>query len=405
MPQRTASRKTCIAVCSAGAAAAAALAIAACTFSVPAKTAQTAGGMVMLQVTPAGTFKPNDGRELKPGAWHIDAASAQRVIERFKALGKPLVIDYEHQTLKKEQNGQPAPAAGRMRELRWIEGQGLYAVAELTARARQYIGDDEYLYFSPVFEYDENTGTVLAIHMGALTNDPGISGMEPLSLVAAATAAFLPATLPSPRPQEPSVNPLLAALLAAFGLPESTTETQAIAALTALGPLKPLQARAAVATAACTALQLPADATPEAVTAACTTLRTAPAGAPDPAKYVPVESVTALQGQIAALTARQVEADVEAQIAPALADGRLLPALEKWARDLGKKDIAALTAYLSAAKPIPALAGTQTGGKPPTGTATGDQQLSAEELAVCTALSISPEAYRKAHTAVATGAA
>lgn len=401
MSQRTASRNARIAVCSAGAAAAAALAIAACTFSVPAKTAQTAGGMVMLQVTPAGTFRPNDGRELNPGAWRIDAASAGRVIERFKARGKPPVIDYEHQTLKKEQNGQPAPAAGWMRELRWVEGQGLYAVAELTARARQYIGDNEYLYFSPVFEYDENTGTVLAIHMGALTNDPGISGMEPLSLVAAATAAFLP----SRQPQEPSVNPLLKALLAAFGLPESTTETQAIAALTALGPLQPLQARAAVATAACTALQLPADATPEAVTAACSSLRTAQPGTPDPAKFVPIESVTALQGQIAALTARQVAADVEAQIAPALADGRLLPALEKWARDLGKKDIAALTAYLGASNPIPALAGTQTGGKPPKGTATGDQQLSADELAVCTALSISPEAYRKAHTAVATGAA
>ena len=94
MPQRTASRKTCIAACSAGAAAAA-LAIAACTFGVPAKTAQTAGGTVMLQLTPAGTFKPNDGRELKPGAWRIDAASAQHVIERFKSRGKPPVIDYE----------------------------------------------------------------------------------------------------------------------------------------------------------------------------------------------------------------------------------------------------------------------------------------------------------------------
>ena len=401
MPQRTASRKTCIAACSAGAAAAA-LAIAACTFGVPAKTAQTAGGTVMLQLTPAGTFKPNDGRELKPGAWRIDAASAQHVIERFKSRGKPPVIDYEHQTLKKEQNGQPAPAAGWIRDLRWVDGQGLYAVAELTARARDYIKAGEYLYFSPVFEYDEATGTVLAVHMGALTNDPGISGMEPLSLVAAATAAFLP---PNPPRQEPSVNPLLKALLAALGLPETTPEPAAIAALTALGPLQPLQARANVATAVCTALKLPADATPEAVTAACTTLRTAQPDTPDPARFVPIESVTALQGQIAALTARQVQADVDAQIKPALADGRLLPALETWARDLGKKDIAALTAFLTAAKPIAALAGTQTGGKAPMATASGDQQLSADELAVCNSMGITPEAYRKAGTAMATGAA
>lgn len=398
MSQRTASRRTRIAVCSAGAAA---LAIAACTFSVPAKTAQTAGGLVMLQVTPSGTFRPNDGRELKPGAWRIDAASAQHVIERFKARGKPPVIDYEHQTLKKEQNGQPAPAAGWIRDLRWVEGQGLYAMAELTARARKYIGDDEYLYFSPVFEYDEITGTVLAVHMGALTNDPGISGMEPLSLVAAATAAFLPSTTPR---QEPSVNPLLKALLAALGLPETTTEPAAIAALTALGPLQPLQARANVATAVCTALKLPADATPEVATAACASLAQAQPGTPDPAKFVPIEAVQQLQTQVAALTATQQAGQVDALIQPALADGRLLPALENWARDLGKKDMAALTAYLGAAKPIAALAGTQTGGKEPTATASGDKQLSADELAVCTRMGIAPDAYRKAGTAMATGA-
>lgn len=398
MSQRSASHSNRIAVCSAGAAA---LAIAACTFGVPTKSAETTGGTVMLQLTPAGTFKPNDGRELKPGAWRIDAASAQRVIERFKARGKPPVIDYEHQTLKKEQNGQPAPAAGWIRDLRWFEGQGLYALAELTARARDYIKAGEYLYFSPVFEYDEATGTVLAIHMGALTNDPGISGMEPLSLVAAATAAFLP----NPPRQEPSVNPLLKALLAALGLPETTTEPAAIAALTALGPLQALKARANVATAVCTALQIPADATAETATAACNSLRAAQPGAPDPAKYVPIEAVQQLQTQVAALTATQQAGQVDALIQPALADGRLLPTLETWARDLGKKDLAALTAFLGAAKPIAALAGTQTGGKAPTATASGDQQLSADELAVCSAMGMAPEAYRKAGTAVATGAA
>ena len=396
MSQRTAHSTTRIAACSA---IAAAVAIAACTFQLPVK-ADLPEGAVLLQLTPAGEFRPNEGRELKPGAWRIDAASAQGVIQRFKARGKPAVIDYEHQTLHKEKNGLPAPAAGFMHELRWIDGQGLFAVADLTARARDLIAAGEYLYFSPVFEYDDKTGTVRAICMGALTNDPGISGMQPLSLVAAASAAFLPQP-----PQELTVNPLLKALLAALGLPESTTEQAAIAALTAIGPLQPLQARSQVATAACNALQLPADASVDTVTAACTNLRTAQTAAPDPAKFVPIESVTALQGQIAALSARQLDADLEAQIKPALADGRLLPALEGWARDLGKKDMAALTAYLGAAKPIAALTGTQTGGIPPATTATGDQQLRAEELAVCSAMGISPEAYRKAGAATATGAA
>lgn len=373
-----------------------AVAVAACTFAVQA--AGAAGGLLRrVQYFPAGPFRSGDTRPEDVPAWRIDAASAAQVIERFNArlARKPLVIDYEHQTLHKEKNGQPAPAAGWPQTLEWVEGEGLFGTVEMTARAAAAIDGREYLYFSPVFSYSKADGTVLEVLMGALTNDPGIQGMQPLSLVAAATAAFLP---PPDLPQEPTVNPLLKALLAALGLPESTTEDAAIAALTALGPLQPLQARAGVASAACAALQLPADATPEAVTAAATSLRAAPA---DPTRFVPVEAVSALQGQIATLTARQHEADVHALIQPALADGRLLPALEGWARELGKKDVAALTAYLDSAQPIAALTGTQTGGMPPGGTARGDAQLSVAELAVCTAMGLTPEQYKAGAAATA----
>ena len=369
-------------------AAATALAVAACSFAVPAKTMAAHSGTVLLQVTPAGEFLPSDGRAMDSPPWNIDAASAERVIARYNAAAaaKPLVIDYEHQTLNKEKNGQPAPAAGWFRGLKWLEGQGLYAVVELTARARQYIGDNEYLYFSPVFEYDRHTGTVLAVHMGALTNNPAIHGMAPLSLLAAATAAFLP-----PQQPEPTVNPLLKALLAALGLPDTTTEPAAIAALTALGPLSIGLAQAA---AARTALALPADASADAVVAACTSLRTTAAAtpaAPDPTKFVSVDVVEALRTNIAALTARQLTADIDAAVAPALADGRLLPAQEAWARDLGKTNLAALNAYIASAQPIAALTATQTQGKPPTAVAAG--ALTPDQLAVCSAMGMTPEQF------------
>ena len=370
-------------------AAATALAVAACSFAVPAKTMAAHSGTVLLQVTPAGEFLPSDGRAMDSPPWNIDAASAERVIARYNAAAaaKPLVIDYEHQTLNKEKNGQPAPAAGWFRGLKWLEGQGLYAVVELTARARQYIGDNEYLYFSPVFEYDRNTGTVLAVHMGALTNNPAIHGMAPLSLLAAATAAFL-----TPQQPEPTVNPLLKALLAALGLPDTTTEPAAIAALTALGPLSIGLAQAA---AARTALALPADATADAVVTACTSLRTAaaaaPAASPDPAQFVPVAVVDGLRKDIVALTARQLTADIDAAVAPALADGRLLPAQEAWARDLGKTNLAALTAYIASAQPIAALSATQTQGKPPAAVAAG--ALTPDQLAVCSAMGMTAETF------------
>jgi phage I-like protein len=357
--------------------------------------------MRRVQYFPAGEFRSGDVRPADVPAWRIDAASAARVIERFNArmARKPLVVDYEHQSLHKEKNGQPAPAAGWPKSLEWVEGEGLFGTVEMTARAAAAIDAKEYLYFSPVFAYSPADGTVLEILMGALTNDPGIERMQPLSLMAAATAAFLPSL---DQPQEHPVNPLLKALLAALGMPETTTEEAATAALTALGPLQPLQARASVATAACTALQLPADASAEVITAACTSLRT---GQADPARFVPVETVTQLQSQIAALTARQMAADVDALVKPALADGRLLPAMEDWARNLGKTNVAALTSYLAAAQPIAALTGTQTQGLPPSGTAKGDAQLSAAELAVCTAMGLTPEQYKAGAAAIATSAA
>ncbi|GAB1382581.1 hypothetical protein MASR1M50_09000 [Burkholderiales bacterium] len=116
--------------------AAGAVAVAACLFD--AAGLQEAGaapaGRVLMQITPAGDFGPSDGRALDVPAWRVDAAIAARVIAAHNPA-QPLVIDYEHQTLNAESNGQPAPAAGWMHALRWIDGRGLFAEAELTPRA------------------------------------------------------------------------------------------------------------------------------------------------------------------------------------------------------------------------------------------------------------------------------
>ncbi len=383
-----------IAVCSAGAAQ---LAIAACSFVLDGSGPlgqDIGGGRHLVQYTPAGKFLPADGRAMDVASWYIDAAVATEVIARHAARGQPSVIDYEHQTLHKEKNGQPAPAAGWLHALRWVEGRGLFGEVEWTEEAKTQIDAKKYRYFSPVFEYSKPEGKVLAVHMGAVTNHPGLHGLEPLSLLAAATAAFLPASQ-----EQTTMNPLLAALLATLGLPDTTDEKGALAALTAVGSIKDLQAKAAaadqasqVATAACTALSLPADTKAETVTAALTAA--VAAAKPDPAKFVPVETVTAMQTQLAALTAKQQADALEAAIQPALADGRLLPAMEPWARELGKTNMAALTGYLEKQQPIAALAGSQTQGQAPAATAKGDAALSTAELAVCSAMGMTPEQYK-----------
>lgn len=366
-------------------------AVAACSFAAVAPP--ESNGRYLLQLTPDQDFTPSDGRPMDVPAWRINAAIASQVISRFNPA-QPPVIDYEHQTLHKEANGQPAPAAGWIHGLRWIEGRGLFAEAELTQRAKDVIASGEYRYFSPVFLYAPDTGEVLKVTMGALTNNPAVHGMQALNAMqAAASAQFSPTAT---APNEDAMN-LLQLLLASLGLPSTTDEKGAMAALTAVGSIKDLQAKAAsgeaatqVATAACTALSLPADAKAEAVTAALT----AAVVKPDPAKFVPVETVTAMQSQLAALTAKQLDADIDAAIKPALEDGRLLAAQEPWARDLGKSNMAALTAFLDKAPKIAALSGTQTQGHPPAQTAKGDAQLSPSELAVCTAMGMSPDQYK-----------
>ena len=76
----------------------------------------------------------------------LDEAAAGGVIAAFKARGNDMVIDYEHQTLD---DGQ-APAAGWIKNPIWKGAEGLWAAVEWTKKAKEYLENREYRYFSPV---------------------------------------------------------------------------------------------------------------------------------------------------------------------------------------------------------------------------------------------------------------
>lgn len=354
-----------------------AVAIAACSYSLGSVADDNT---IWLQVTPAGHFTPADGREIKVPSWHINQAVASKVIERFHATKNKRVIDYEHQTLRKEENGQPAPAAGWYTDLQWREGEGLFAQVQLTARAANYIAEGEYQYFSPVFLYHPTTGDVLDVQMGALTNAPAIDGMQELSLRAAASFGCF-----DDSSEENPVNQLLLALIAALGLAENTTEEQAVAALSAhTANLRK-------------ALGLDDKANGDALIAACTGLKAKAAINVDTSQFVPLSVVDGMKAELVALTARlgeRDERDLEEQITGALEDGRLHTTMEAWARDLGKSNRAALTAYLNTAAPIAALARSQTQGKAPV--ADEKTGLTENELAVCSRLGLTHEQFKAA---------
>lgn len=90
---------------------------------------------------------------------------------------------------------------------------------------------------------------------------------------------------------------------------------------------------------------------------------------PDPAKFVPIATLTSLQaehadlqGRFAALSAEIDGAKLDKLIVDALAAGKLTPATEAWARSLGKKDFAALAALIDVAPIVIKPGSTQTGG-------------------------------------------
>lgn len=321
-----------------------------------------------IQLMPAGEFRAIDGRPGEGRSWRIDRAIAEKLIARHAGRANPIAIDYEHQTLFSKENGQPAPAAGWITALEWRDGQGLFAKVEWTARARAAIAGKEYRYISPVFAYDPETLAPLELAPAALVNYPGIDGMQEVAL--SAIAEKFDRTFS----QENTMKELLAAILAALGIPETTKPEAAAATVAALKA----QAAEADALKAKVAELEPKAAKVTELEASVAALK---AGAPDPAKFVPIETVKTLQTQVAALTNAHQEREIDDLVEVGLSDGKLLPDMEKWARDLGKKSIADLKAYLDSAAPIAALAGTQTGGKRPKGTDAGKDPLAIAKAA------------------------
>ncbi len=142
-----------------------------------------------IQLTPAGLFRARDGRPEGLPGWYIDAVLAATVIEQAFLQKDRFLIDYEHQTLYAEKNGQPAPAAGWYKgtDMQWREGAGLFATnIEWTPAAAKAIANKEYRYISPVIVYNKTTGHILAVNMAALVNYAAIDGMNDIASVAAA---------------------------------------------------------------------------------------------------------------------------------------------------------------------------------------------------------------------------
>lgn len=307
-----------------------------------------------IQALPDGHFAAVDGRpdDVAGGKWLMDSVAFAALRANTPHKAGDLVIDYEHQTLNKEKNGQPAPAAGwfNIDDVQYRQGQGLFIMPRFTDNAIAYLTAKEYKYFSLVFGYDTSTGRPQFIHSAALTNRPGVDGMLPLASLAALAALNTSLNpyepIQSTDTEELHVNPLLKKILAALGveIPDDVTALtaeQEVAALSALNTL--------------TTAANSVDGLKQQLTALSATSPSV-----DLSQYVPVATVAALRAQLVALTAENGVLTVEQTVKAAIDEGKAFECERDYLTKLGQQSMAALTANLGERVAIAALTAKQT---------------------------------------------
>lgn len=315
--------------------------------------AAPAAGTSWIMLLPKGSFAGRDGR----GPY--DAGSDADLTEIVKATlqragSTELVVDYDHQTMYSAVPGVGgrAPAAGWIKEFE-VRDDGLWGRVEWTDAAAQAIRAGEYRYISPVYLHTK-TGKVTRLISAALTNVPN------LDLAAVAARADLTT-------QEEPMDKIALALGLNQGAGEDAiltainavlTSTTAIAA--ALGLDKAAKPEAIAAQAAAirasvdrvtTAAGLKAGAKVDEVVTAIQSARTASV---DPAKFVPIEQVTAMQADIKALQEKLTGNEAEEAVNAAIRDGKLAPALKEWGLSLHRSDAAQFKAFIDNAPSLTA---------------------------------------------------
>lgn len=321
-----------------------------------------------VHLIPAGAFAGRDGR----GPYVLKDAEA--VVAASIRQGLDAVIDYDHQTdLSAVKNvGGTAPAAGWITALE-ARADGIWGKVEWTDKGAAAVAAREYRYISPVFLHTRK-GEVKAVLRAGLTNNPNLH----LTALAAQETKL--------QSEGDDMEELLAELAAALGLPEGSDQAAVVAGVTALAT-SANAATTAIATMAQAAGVEPANdpaETATAVQAAVTAMGKRGTGAPDPNKFAPIEVVTSLQAQVKTLMDERAAGVVD----QAIKSGKVPPANRDWAVAYHAKDPEGFASFLEGQPAI-----LMPGAKPGARVETGDGALDADDMAVCSAMGLTPEEF------------
>ncbi|MDO6542812.1 phage protease [Photobacterium sanguinicancri] len=349
------------------------------------------------QLLPAGKFKARDGRphDTADGYWHLNADIAAQMIAATKATAPKVLIDYEHQTLNTAENGQKAIASGWLNsdvDIEWREGKGLYIRPDWTNTAKGHIDAKEYAFLSAVFPYNKH-GHPLLLRMAAITNDPGVVGMESLAALYAEKTADFNLRLNAHtagigteinlygQTEDRNVNELLKKLLGKLGITpteDTLTQEQGLAALTALDALQTKATESKNLKTQVAAL-------------------TADKGkAVDLTQFVTIDAYNGVVGELAVLKAGTDSTGIDSVIKAAKDKGQIVEAETDYLKQFGEQQgVVALSAMLEKRPAIAALTSQQTATQQThiSKQTKNDDDLTAEELAVLKACDLDKTAF------------
>lgn len=245
---------------------------------------------------------------------YLDEQGANAIIAAFSDRGNDMVVDYEHQTMRDDK----APAAGWIKSLVWKGKEGLWAVVDWTKKAKDYLENREYRYFSPVMVLRASDRKIVQLINVALTNAPAINNLSPIV-----------AKIQHDENKKKKEVGMLEILKKLFGLAPEDDEGKVLAAAeSAVNKLKELSTATPVIAAkeVLDALGAKADAGKDEVIQIVASLR------------APADVAKTLSLEVAKLTMKIADMEQADLVTLALKEGKTSPEeLDKWGRDLAKK--------------------------------------------------------------------
>ncbi|WP_282047310.1 phage protease [Roseibium album] len=294
-------------------------------------------------ILPKGTIKPRDGR----GPWRLERPHQVIANTRRYHGQHNMLVDYEHQSIHSEKNGQPAPAAGWIVGLEALDG-AIWAWVEWTEKAQAHIAAREYRYVSPVLRMNSKGFVHLIVNV-ALVGNAAIN------------------TLPS----------LAKAELKMF----DTIDQDAVLQTPEIVDIRKI-------------LDLPDDTDLKTLIAAIKSAITEKNGSnPDPAKFVPIGDFEKAVQEANSLRQGISETAATQHVDQLISAGQVAPFLKDWAQQLCSVNKPALDAFVERTGPAFSSILSPQLGSGNFSPGTGDGQLSETDLEVCSTLGVSKDEY------------